>query len=300
MIFILLSPYRKNVKDKAMELEYSNTCKAAIVDSRRISPLETDEIRAIDLRIDEPAFRFQEGQSIGVAVPGPHAFGNMQHHRYYSIANARATTIEDEVHVQIIVRRCFYIDEVSGEQYPGIASNFLCDAKPGDSITITGPYKSVFNMPRDPESNLLMIGTGTAIAPFRAFIQHIYEHEKNWKGKVRLFFGDKTGLDLGYMNDVDKDLANYYTEQTFKAYQSISKRYILNADEALEQTMEDNLAEAWEMLQDPKTYVFLAGSRKTSDSLNKTLAEHAGSVETWDEMKQKLQADNRWSELIYF
>jgi len=218
-----------------MELEYSNTCQSVIIDSRRLSSMETEEVRVIDLRIDEPAFRFQEGQSIGVEVPGPHAFGNTRHHRYYSIDNARASANEEPGTIQIIVRRCFYIDEISGEQYPGIASNFLCDAKPGDSITITGPYKSVFNVPTEQESNLLMIGTGTGIAPFRAFIQNVYKNQKDWKGKVRLFFGDKTGLDLRYVNDVDKDLANYYTEETFRAYQSISNRYIMNADEALEQ-----------------------------------------------------------------
>ena len=283
-----------------MELEYNNTCTAVISGSRRISPLETEEIRAIDLSIDEPAFRFREGQSIGVLVPGPHAFGNKEHHRYYSIANARETSVADEVNVQIIVRRCFYIDDISGEQYPGVASNYLCDAKPGDSITITGPYKSVFNVPKDPKSNMLMIGTGTGIAPFRAFIQHVYKNQGDWKGKVRLFFGDKTGLDLRYMNDVDEDLANYYTEETFKAYQSITKRYVMNANEALEQTMQDNAEEAWEMLQDPNTYVFIAGSRKTNDLLNKSLAGYAGSEEAWEEMKQKLQAENRWSELIYF
>ena len=283
-----------------MELEYNNTCTAVITGSRRISPLETEEIRAIDLSIDEPAFRFREGQSIGVLVPGPHAFGNKEHHRYYSIANARETSVADEVNVQIIVRRCFYIDDISGEQYPGVASNYLCDAKPGDRITITGPYKSVFNVPKDPESNMLMIGTGTGIAPFRAFIQHVYKNQGDWKGKVRLFFGDKTGLDLRYMNDVDEDLANYYTQETFKAYQSITNRYLMNANEALELTMQDNAEEAWEMLQDPKTYVFIAGSRKTSDLLNKTLAGYAGSKEAWEEMKQKLQAENRWSELIYF
>ena len=283
-----------------MELEYNNTCTAVVTDSRRVSPLETDEVRAIDLRIDEPAFRFHEGQSIGVLVPGPHAFGNKEHHRYYSIANARETSIEDEVSIQIIVRRCFYIDEISGEQYPGVASNYLCDAKPGDSITITGPYKSVFNIPKDKDSNMLMIGTGTGIAPFRAFIQHVYKNRGGWNDKVRLFFGDKTGLDLRYMNDVDKDLANYYTEDTFKAYQSISNRYLMSANEALELTMRDNAEEAWEMLHDPKTYVYIAGSRKTSDLLNKTLAGYAGSAEAWEETKQKMQAENRWSELIYF
>ena len=39
------------------------------------------------------------------------------------------------VHLDILVRRCFYLDEVSGERYAGVASNYLCDAKPGDQIT---------------------------------------------------------------------------------------------------------------------------------------------------------------------
>jgi len=282
-----------------MEPEYSSTCKSVVIDSRRLSPLNTDEVRVIDLCIDEPAFRFQEVQSIGVLVPGPHAFGNKSHHRYYSIANARSNKNQDKIDVQIIVRRCFYIDEFSGEQYPGVASNFLCDAKPGDTVTITGPYKSVFAMPTEKDSNLLMIGTGTGIAPFRAFIQHIYANQKDWTGKVRLFFGDKSGLDLSYMNDVDQDLASYYTEETFKAYQSISKRYVISANEALEQTLDDHASEAWEMLQDPKTFVYLAGSRKNSELLNKIFAGYAGSEDSWGNMKKKLQGEKRWSELIY-
>lgn len=282
-----------------MEPEYNNTCQAIVTDSRRLSPEDTDEVRAIDLYIDEPAFRFQEGQSIGVLVDSPQVLGSKPHHRHYSIANARLDGNQTGVAIQLIVRRCFYVDEFSGEQYPGIASNFLCDAKPGNKITITGPYKSVFNMPAEKDSNLLMIGTGTGIAPFRAFVQHIYANQKDWSGKVRLFFGDKSGLDLGYMNDVDKDLANYYTEETFKAYQSISKRYVMSANEALKQTLDDHAAEAWELLQDPKTYVYVAGSRKNSELLDKIFAGYTGSEEAWNGMKDKLLGEKRWSELIY-
>ena len=278
---------------------WSSTCPAVVIDSRRISPDDTDEVRVIRLGIADPAFRFQEGQTIGVLVPGPHAFGTKPHHRYYSIANARDKQADDEIEIQIIVRRCFYIDEISGEQFPGIASNYLCDANSGDPITLTGPYKSVFNMPKARDSNLLMIGSGTGIAPFRAFIQHIYSTHQGWDGKVRLFFGDKNGLDLLYMNDVDSDLAYYYVNETFEAYQSISNKYGVNADEALELTLEEHATEAWGMLQDPKTHVFLAGTRKASEALDNILVQLAGSTETWDAMRQKMKDENRWSELLY-
>jgi hypothetical protein len=66
-------------------------------------------------------FSYVEGQSIGVLTPGPHPFGNAQHLRLYSIADPRSAGEGGEI--AICVRRCFYIDEVSGERYKGISSN---------------------------------------------------------------------------------------------------------------------------------------------------------------------------------
>ena len=93
-----------------------------------------------------------------------------------------------------------------------------------DLITFTGPYGDAFVIPEDPETNLLMIGTGTGIAPFRAFIQHIYEKQPNWRGKVRLFYGARTGTETLYRNDLKDDLTNYYSRETFEAFEGLSKR----------------------------------------------------------------------------
>ncbi len=65
------------------------TTDAQIQSSHRITPESTAEVRLINLRINEPALNFLEGQNIGVLVPGPHPFGNKVHHRYYTIANAQ-------------------------------------------------------------------------------------------------------------------------------------------------------------------------------------------------------------------
>ncbi|MEO5343062.1 MAG: FAD-binding oxidoreductase [Gammaproteobacteria bacterium SHHR-1] len=274
-------------------------CEASLLGSKRISPEDTDEVRVIDLRISDSAFRYQEGQTIGVLIDANSEFGNYQHHRYYSIANARDQATDEDVDIQIIVRRCFYIDEVSGEQYPGVASNYLCDAKPGDKITLTGPYKNVFKMPKDRSSNLLMLGTGTGIAPFRAFVQRIYADQNGWDGQVRLFYGDRNGLDLRYLNQVDQDLANYYVEDSFKAFQAVTQNYVADETQALEHTLKDNLEEAWDLLSQPNTHVFLAGTHKANKALQKTLAERAGSKEDWERLKQKMQDEGRWSELLY-
>lgn len=285
--------------DKDFDQKLANSCEADIAETRRITPEATNEVRHIVLRIAEPSFRYQEGQTIGVLVPGPHPFGNSHHHRYYSIANARNLSSDEEIEIEILVRRCSYIDEVSGEEYPGIASNYLCDAKPGDKITITGPYRSSFNIPQDENSNLVMIGTGTGVAPFRSFTQRIYQQKKGWKGQVRLFYGAKTGMDLLYMNDLDNDLTNYYDEASFKAFQAIGDNPFSKAENALERTLEENTADAWNIIKEPNTHLFLAGLIPVSEALDKAMSQQAGSPELWAETKQRMMDENRWSEMLY-
>lgn len=276
------------------------SCRARLQHSRRITPLNTDEVRHLVLSIQDPAFRYLEGQTIGVLVPGPHAFGNTYHHRRYSIANSRPGASESEAtEIELLVRRCFYVDEVSGERYPGIASNYLCDAAPGTSLLITGPYRSPFRIPTDNTSNLLMIGTGTGIAPFRSFIQRIYNQVGNWRGQVRLFYGARTGLDLYYMNEYDNDLANYYDETTFKAFQAIYPRPLKGADQALERSLGEHAAEAWALLGEPNTHVYLAGIGKVAEALDKIMSEQAGSSEAWQSLKERLTEEGRWAELLY-
>ena len=157
-------------------------------------------------------------------VPGPHEFGNREHMRLYSIASPRCGEHGRAARFSLCVRRCFYIDPVSGERYPGKASNYLCDLMPGDPVQWRGR-----TTPRSPcrttiRSNMLMVGVGTGIAPFRAFIRHIYEERRGWKGQVRLFFGANTGMELLYRNQYNRDLGLYYDYETFKAFETVSPR----------------------------------------------------------------------------
>lgn len=275
----------------------SNTTQAVVSASQRITPESTDEVRQILLHIDEPSFYFLEGQSVGVVTPGPHPYGNKLHHRYYTIA--KAAPAGDGVDLELLVRRCFYTDEVSGEQYPGEASNYLCDAQSGDAVTLTGPYQSPFKIPADNSSNLLMLGTGTGIAPFRAFLRRIYDENKVWQGQVRLFFGARDGTDLLYMNDLNNDLTNYYDQATFKAVQALRGTILDDAGDALKRGVEGNVEEIWALLQSPKTYVYLAGMKKAASAFDAAMSKKAGSTEAWEAIKQGLLDDKRWTELTY-
>ena len=273
---------------------------ARVVSSRLITPEGgSEEVRSIHFEIGSSEFNFELGQSICVIVPGPHEFGNQDHLRFYSIAGLSGSETGKGVRMEICVKRCFYTDDFSGEKYKGIASNYLCDLKPGDSFKIAGPYGVPFSVPEDKSANILMIGMGTGIAPFRAFVTSIYRDFRDWDGQVRLFYGAKTGMETQYMNDHVKDATNYYQEETFKAFESVSLRPHMDEPAAIGQSLADNSKEVWKMLQAPNTYVYVAGIEKLREILDAAFIKMAGSEENWRGVKAEIEADNRWQEIIY-
>lgn len=282
------------------EYDISHPYTATVLDSQRMTPEDNEiEVRHIVLDIKHPGFIFIEGQSVGLLVPGPHEFGNRHHFRLYSIASSRDGEDGKGSQVSLCVRRCFYNDEISGERYKGVASNFLCDRKPGDKITITGPYGRHFVVPRDESCNLLMLGVGTGIAPFRAFVRHIYNERGGWTGQVRLFYGAQTGMEMLYMNDAKNDLGQFYTESTFKAFESVSSRPHFDEPIAFDKTLAENAEDVWDLLQDSKTYVYVAGLEKQMAKMDEGMALIAGSDETWAATKRELAEEGRWAELLY-
>lgn len=279
--------------------DIGSTTEAILKETKRVTPENAAEVRHLRLQVLDPVFRFVEGESIGVLVPRPHPSGNPYHLRRYSIANARRLPLDEGIGLDLLVRRCFCLDEISGERLPGIASNYLCDARPEDRITISGPYPSPFTMPLDKRSNLLMIGTGTGVAPFRAFAELLYERYGDWIGEVRLFYGGRSGLDLMYANDDETSLADYYDRRTFKAFKALATLPTMTSSQALERGLAENAREVWALIQQPNTYVFLAGLGKVAKVLDQVMTEWAGSAEAWRRFKEGMIEERRWSELIY-
>ena len=286
-----------------MHVEHFDTetrYQATLLESHRITPeASSEEVRELLLEIGGSDFNYEIGQSVGVLVPGPHAFGHDYHFRLYTIADTPASSKAGKPQITLCVKRCFYIDEYSGEEYQGIASNYLCDLTPGQQLTLTGPYGQPFEIPGDKNADILMIGMGTGIAPFRAFVKHIYKTLGGWQGKVRLFYGAHTGLEMLYMNDKRNDFANYYDEETFKAFQALSPRPHWGEPSALDETLEQQQQEVWQMINKSDTYVYIAGHESMLAMLDQAFSRMAGSTEKWARKKAELMAGRRWVELIY-
>jgi ferredoxin--NADP+ reductase len=127
----------------------------------------------------------------------------------------------------------------------------------------------------------------------------MYERRGGWDGQVRLFYGGRTGLDLAYANDEQTNLADYYDQASFKAFKSLASNSLMSSSDALQRGLRENLDEVWDLLQAPKTHVFLAGLGKIAQVLDKVMSERAGSAEAWQALKQGMIQEGRWSELIY-
>ncbi|MGB6241081.1 MAG: assimilatory sulfite reductase (NADPH) flavoprotein subunit [Castellaniella sp.] len=103
--------------------------------------------------------------------------------RLYSIASC-ATTAEDEVHLTL----AHVAFEHEAESRWGVASHFLAERAEGDTVPIFIEENTRFRLPTDPARDIIMIGAGTGVAPFRAFVQARADADAS--GRNWLFFGN--------------------------------------------------------------------------------------------------------------
>lgn len=282
------------------DLDTGSRFQATVLSNQRITSEESkEEVRELLLEVDRHDFEFQVGQSIGVFAPGNPEFGQKHHFRLYSIADLPDRSASGAPEIRIAVRRCFYVDPYSGEEYPGVASNYLCDLQVGETITVAGPLGLPFSIPAEKDANLILIGTGTGIAPFRAFVKHLYRGGTDWSGRVWLFYGANSGLELLYMNNLKDDFANYYDHETFEAFKALSPRPSWADPIAWDHAIARRADELWDMLGNPRTYVYVAGLEKMRDELDKVFCTIADSEDAWKRRKAELMAGKRWVELLY-
>ena len=105
--------------------------------------------------------------------------------RLYSIASAQSE-VEEEVHLTVGVVR--YPQE-DGTVRSGAASSYLADRLAEDAeVRVFVEHNDNFRLPANPDTPVIMVGPGTGIAPFRAFMQE--REAQGAEGKNWLFFGN--------------------------------------------------------------------------------------------------------------
>ena len=95
---------------------------------------------------------------------------------------------------------------------PGICSSYIYSLKPGDKITMSGPYGEFF-LPKDlsEDQELIFVGGGAGMAPMRSHIMHLFHTEKTNR-KVNFFYGARALKEAFYLDDyhaIEKEFPNF-------------------------------------------------------------------------------------------
>lgn len=81
---------------------------------------------------------------------------------------------------------------------PGVCSSYVFDQKPGDKVTISGPYGEFFI--KETEAEMLYIGGGAGMAPMRSHLFHLFHTLKTGR-KVSYWYGGRSKRELFYLDD---------------------------------------------------------------------------------------------------
>ena len=239
------------------------------------------DIRHIVLDFGTTAFPVLEGQSLAVIV----ALAGGQHVRMYSIASPRNGERPGYNNVSLTVKRV--TEDREGKPVRGIASNFLCDLKKGDQLSVAGPFGSTFLMPNHPGANLIMIGTGTGSAPMRAMTERRRRRlALKEGGELMLFFGARTPGELPYFGPLMKLPVDLIDVQL--AFSRVSGK----AKEYVQDRMRACGGKAARLLADENTYVYLCGHKQMEQGVEAAFAEICGV--DWNAMKERMRSAGRY------
>ena len=252
-----------------------------------------------DLSGGDPQLHYVEGQSIGIIPDGTDANGKPNKLRLYSIASTRHGDNLEGNTVSLCVRQLQY--EKDGETINGVCSTFLCDIEPGAKVKITGPVGKEMLLPEDEEANVIMLATGTGIAPMRAYLRRMFEpteREKNgwhFRGAAWLLMGVPTTPNLLY----DDDFNRYASEfpENFRYTKAISREQ-QNANGGrmyIQDRVSENAEEIFSWIENPKTHVYMCGLRGMEPGIDEamTVAATAKGL-NWAELRPQLKKADRW------
>ena len=263
---------------------------ATVVGNMQVNAAGTDnETHHIVLDFGRMPFPVLEGQSIGIVPPGTDAQGKPHHARQYSIASPRNGERPGYNNLSLTVKRV--VEDHEGKPVKGLASNYLCDLKSGDSVQVIGPFGSSFLMPNHPKSNIIMICTGTGSAPMRAMTEwrrRLRQSGKFEGGKLMLFFGARTPQELPYFGPLQK-LPKDFIDINFAFSREIGqpKRYV-------QDLIKERRADVLSLIQDSNTFIYVCGLKSMEEGVVMALRDVVSEASLhWESIAQGLKLEGR-------
>lgn len=93
---------------------------------------------------------------------------------------------------------------------PGICSSYIFNLKPGDKVSISGPYGEFFL--KDNDNEMMFIGGGAGMAPMRSHLFHLFHTVKERKKKITFWYGARSWKEVFYyeqFREIEKNFPNF-------------------------------------------------------------------------------------------
>jgi sulfite reductase (NADPH) flavoprotein alpha-component len=214
--------------------------------------------------------------------------------RLYSIASSLQAH-PDEVHLTVGVVRY----NSHGRDRKGVCSSFLDDDLPvGQTVDVFVSPNKHFKLPSDPNTPLIMVGPGTGIAPFRAFIEE--RAATGATGKNWLFFGDQHYLtDFLYQTEWQGYLKQGLLSKLDVAFSRDQSEKVYVQDRMLA-----NSQELYQWLEEGAYFCVCGDASRMAADVDQALhqvIESAGkkSAEQAAEYVKQMKADKRYLKDVY-
>jgi sulfite reductase (NADPH) flavoprotein alpha-component len=216
--------------------------------------------------------------------------------RLYSIASSQKA-VGESVHLTVAVVQ--YQPERSSHLHRGVCSTFLAERAEGNGkVPVFVHTAKHFRIPESPDIPTIMVGPGTGIAPFRAFLQE--RKALGAKGKNWLFFGEQQAA------------SDYFYRQEFEGWQSegVLTKFVtaFSRDQAhkiyVQHRMFESAAELYDWLENGAIFYVCGDAARMAKDVDTALhqiVEQAGSKST-DQAKEYVDAlkkEKRYRKDVY-
>jgi sulfite reductase (NADPH) flavoprotein alpha-component len=243
-------------------------------------------IEVIDFLIDHPSARFAPQEFVGLLT-------KLQP-RLYSVASS-LKAYPDQVHFIVDVVRY----ESHGRIRQGVCSSFLAERADDVPVPVFPSVAKHFHLPEDPETPIIMIGPGTGVAPFRAYLQE--RKAAGAKGKNWLFFGSQhESCDFAYGDEFEAFLKERLLTRLDCAWSRDQAQKVY-----VQHKMTENAAEIWKWIDAEGAHFFVCGDArrmaKDVDATLRNIVQKQGgkSVEQANEYVEKLKNEKRYKRDVY-
>ena len=240
----------------------------------------------VDFLLEHPSARFAPEEFVGLLT-------KLQP-RLYSVASS-LKAYPDQVH--------FIVDVVSYESHgrlrKGVCSSFLAERTDDVPVPVFPSVAKHFHLPGNPETPIIMIGPGTGVAPFRAYLQE--RKATGAKGKNWLFFGAQhERCDFAYGDEFEAFLKEGLLTRLECAWSrdQLQKIYV-------QHKMMENAAKIWSWIDAEGAHFFVCGdarrmAKDVDATLRKIVQEQGGkNVEQANEYVEKLKNEKRYKRDVY-